>query len=101
MPHLIKLQDDSSPCRLWLLVGIFGKVPDPGEHGLRGDPEEKGNAVHGHATQVPQDGVDLHRAWLVTRGHAGRLIPTLLAPFFRLLNLSDFVVGGSWHVCIA
>src|SRR5262249_38235691 len=59
MPHLIELQDASSSCGFWLLIIVFGQVPDPGEHGLRGDPEEERDAMHGHAPQVPQDRVDL------------------------------------------
>lgn len=61
MPHLIEFQDDRSPRGLWLLVVVFGTVPDPSEHSLRRDPEEERDAVHGHPAQVPQHSVDLQR----------------------------------------
>src|SRR5919106_2240475 len=66
------------------MLPIFGKVPDPVEHCLRRDPQEEGNAVHVHATQIPQDSVDLRREGLATRGGTGKLISTLLALLLRL-----------------
>src|SRR5262245_36334963 len=81
VPHLIELQDDRSTRGLRLLVGVCGQVPDPGEDGLGGDTEERADTVHGHATQVPQDGMDLHRKWLATRSRTGKLRATLLALF--------------------
>src|SRR5262245_38880375 len=53
LPHFVEFQDDGSPRGLWLLVRVCGKVPDPGEHGLSRDAEEKRDAVHGHPTQIP------------------------------------------------
>src|SRR5215475_8410573 len=55
------LEDNGTPGGLWLLVVVSGQVPDPCEHGLGGDVEEKGDAVHGHTTEVPQHGVNLRR----------------------------------------
>src|SRR5262245_17953052 len=81
MPHLSEFQDNRSPRRLWLLLGLLVKGLAPGEHGLRGDPEEERDAVHRQTTQIPQDGIDLHRQWLAARGRMGKLISTLLALF--------------------
>src|SRR5262245_46006784 len=83
MPHLIAFQDNRSPRRLWLLLGSLGKGPDPVGDDLRGAPEEERDAVHGQTTEIPQDGVDLHRTWLLTRGRAGTLIATLPALLLR------------------
>jgi len=86
MPHLIEFQDDGSPRRLWLFVVVFGTVPDPGEHSLRGDVEKKRDAVHRHATHVPQDSIDLRGEGLPAWGRAGKLIATLFALFLRFAS---------------
>jgi hypothetical protein len=65
---------------------VFGHVPDPGKHALRGDPEEERDARHGHPTQGPQGGVDLRGAGLTACRRAGKLVAALCA---RLLGLTS------------
>src|SRR6266850_1667182 len=77
MPHLIQFQDDGFSRGLRLLVVRFRKRFDLVEYRLSRDPQEEPNAVHRHATQVPQDGVDLHRERLTAWGGAGKLVLTL------------------------
>jgi hypothetical protein len=63
---------------------LYGKSPDPGEHGLGGDPEEKRDAVHGAATQVEQHGIDLRFEGVAARRRAGKLVATLLTALLGL-----------------
>ena len=79
MLHLIAFQNNHAARGIWLLIGVCGPVPNPGEHGLCGDPEQEHDTVHSHTTEVPQDGRDLHHKWLAARSCAGKLITTLLA----------------------
>jgi hypothetical protein len=89
MLHLIQLQDDSSPHRLWLLCVLLGEGADPGEHGLGRDAEEKRDTVRGQATQIEQYGVNLGGEGLATWSRTGKLLATLLTLFL------GFASGGA------
>ncbi len=52
MPWLTELQNDRSARGLWLLVLVSGNIPDPGEHDLSGDLEEKRHMMHGHTISL-------------------------------------------------
>jgi hypothetical protein len=84
MPHLIQLQDDRFPRGFRLLIMLYGKSPDPVEHCLGGDPQEKRDAVHGYATPVEQHGIDPRFEGLAAWGRAGKLVATLLTAFLGL-----------------
>jgi hypothetical protein len=72
VPQLLQLQDDGFSCGLWRLLVRLGKGSDPGEHGLDRDLQEERDAVHGEATQLPQDRVDLQRERLPAWRRAGQ-----------------------------
>jgi hypothetical protein len=72
VPQLLQLQDDGCSCGLWLLLVRLDTGSDPGAHGLDRDLEAACEAVHGDATQLPQDRVDLQRERLPAWRRAGQ-----------------------------
>jgi hypothetical protein len=86
---------------------LYGKSSDPVEHGLGGDPEEKRDAVHGHATQVEKHGIDLRFEGLAARSGAGKLVATRLTALLGLAGggaiIDDPITlafGALVHLCI-
>src|SRR5262245_7292362 len=79
------------------------KVPDPVEYRLGRDAEEERDAVHRDATEVPQNGVRFHRAWLPARSRAGELISTLFAALFGFASnraIVDETVTLAFGACM-
>jgi hypothetical protein len=73
MPHRIQLQDDRSPRAFRLCLVPMGQGAEPGEHGLCGDAEEQGDAVHGKATQGEQPARLISQRVPVTAGKSYRV----------------------------
>jgi hypothetical protein len=70
---------------------------------LSRDPEEKRNAIHGHTTQVPQDGVDLRCEGLTAWSRTGKLIATRFTLLLGLTSsraIVDDVVTLAFGACM-
>src|SRR5262252_7336657 len=103
VPPLIAFQDEGAPRGFGLCIIGWGHVPEPGEHSLRRDPEEKGDAVHGPPTPVPQDRVHLRGAGLAAWGRAGTLRATLRALLLGLAGrsaMADDAVTVTFGACL-